>query len=154
LASAQTRIKELQSKLTLQAKQLAGAEDERVKAVNAAVKKALDDAGEAAAEEVRTQLLAKEEQHVVAICSLKSEHAKEKKSMEAIFRKEISQAVKHYHDAHVEVLAKKENEIAVLNEDLKFSGTAKGMISNILSPLVSPRPSKRRREEGASELVD
>ena len=78
MASAQTRIKELQSKLTLQAKQLAGAEDERVKAVNAAVKKALDDAGEAAAEEVRTQLLAKEEQHVVAICSLKSEHAKEK----------------------------------------------------------------------------
>ena len=32
MASAQTRIKELQSKLTLQAKQLAGAEDERVKA--------------------------------------------------------------------------------------------------------------------------
>ena len=60
----------------------------------------------------------------------------------------------HDHQVTAEAEQMEALEIAVLNEDPKFSGTAKGMISNILSPLVSPRPSKRRREEGASELVD
>ena len=147
LATAQLRIRELEhdtKRLTAAAASSAAAHDA---AVTAAVKEALNEASEAAAEEVRMQLMKKEEQHVVEICRLKEEHEKAKKGLQLQFRQDISAAVKHYDNAHNEIMSRKENEIATLNEDLRFSASAKGIISNIFSPLVSARPSKRKRRD-------